>query len=385
MTTSRRAKSRAVKRKGATKIRPINIMISSRNLAAFPAGETTTLSELRREIKAKLEAATLFGHPLFNVWINEDAPAATAAAWDECMLRVDQADILLVIYDGSAGWAAGAGDMGICHGEFQRAYSRTPAKVLVIRAGSEEDIKSYTSERDQRFQEDVNRADRFRGQGNSFEDVLNEVEQAIAHQVAELVTLAASEGRRNHFHLGEALEWSKLDYRAREERICTVLESAIKQNGGEVMVPRNATLDIDGEKVLFCLHAVPGSMSIGAAREMIGRPFLRDHEQISALKLAVGPVHLIGCNRTATETQAASLLGFPDATIVSAPFGIYVADEVQKVQFVLLTNCRDDATTRLALQKLVTWLTQSGEAAAMVTRGASRKRIVNAIAAEIKH
>ena len=35
-------------------------------------------------------------------------------------------------------------------------------------------------------------------------------------------------------------------------------------------------------------------------------------------------------------------LGFAEATIVNAPFGIYVADDVLKMQFVYFTNCRDD-------------------------------------------
>jgi hypothetical protein len=58
-----------------------------------------------------------------------------------------------------------------------------------------------------------------------------------------------------------------------------------------------------------------------------------------------GPVHLIGCHKTATETQATRLLGFPDATVVSTPFGVYVADNLQKVQLAFIGNCRDEANT----------------------------------------
>jgi hypothetical protein len=76
------------------------------------------------------------------------------------------------------------------------------------------------------------------------------------------------------------------------------------------------------------------------------------------------------------------LLGFPDATVVAAPFGIYVADDVQKVQFVLLSNCRDETATRHALQRFIEWLDVAGEAADLVERARSRKRIVLAIAKE---
>jgi hypothetical protein len=76
-------------------------------------------------------------------------------------------------------------------------------------------------------------------------------------------------------------------------------------------------------------------------------------------------------------------LGFPDATIVNAPFGIYVADNAQKIQFVLLSNCRDETATRYALQRFMEWLEEAEEASALVEHAASRKRIVQAIAKEV--
>jgi hypothetical protein len=59
-----------------------------------------------------------------------------------------------------------------------------------------------------------------------------------------------------------------------------------------------------------------------------------------------GPVHLIACQRSVTESQALRQLGFPDVTVVSPPFGVYVVDEVQKVQLIFLANCRDPTSTR---------------------------------------
>jgi hypothetical protein len=106
-------------------------------------------------------------------------------------------------------------------------------------------------------------------------------------------------------------------------------------------------------------------------------------EHLSAMASAVGPVHVIGCHRVPTESQARSLLGFPDATIVNAPFGIYVADDVQKVQFVLLSNCRDETSTRQALQRFLDWLDQAGESSDLLKRAGSRKKIVATIAKEL--
>ena len=53
--------------------------------------------------------------------------------------------------------------------------------------------------------------------------------------------------------------------------------------------------------------------------------------------------------------------GFPDATVVSAPFGVFVADNIQKVQFAFIVNCRDEANTRHGVQRFFEWLAQTGE------------------------
>jgi hypothetical protein len=78
-----------------------------------------------------------------------------------------------------------------------------------------------------------------------------------------------------------------------------------------------------------------------------------------------------------------TLLGFPDATIVTGSFGVYVADNVQKIQLCLIANCRDDSSTRHELQKLFDWLEQSGEDALLAKRATSRARIVGVIAKEV--
>jgi len=124
-------------------------------------------------------------------------------------------------------------------------------------------------------------------------------------------------------------------------------------------------------------------MTVASAREMVGQPFLRDYESADLLKgERGGPIHLIACHRSVTEAQAAKQLGFPDATIVSPAFGVYVADNIQKIQMVFIANCRDETSTRHGVQRFFEWLEQSGEAKLLSDRAASRARIVQAIAAE---
>lgn len=77
------------------------------------------------------------------------------------------------------------------------------------------------------------------------------------------------------------------------------------------------------------------------------------------------------------------MLGFPDATVVSSEFGIYVADDVQKVQFVFLKNCRDESSLRHSQQRFFEWLDQTGESERLAKRAASRRKIIRAIATEL--
>lgn len=70
--------------------------------------------------------------------------------------------------------------------------------------------------------------------------------------------------------------------------------------------------------------------------------------------------------------------------MVSGSFGIYVADDVQKVQFVFLKNCRDETNLRHAQQRFFEWLEQTGEADLLAKRAASRLKIIKAIANELK-
>jgi hypothetical protein len=135
-------------------------------------------------------------------------------------------------------------------------------------------------------------------------------------------------------------------------------------------------------QVLLCGHAIAAAASVAAARELGGKPLLRDHLRIDATQRVQGPVHVIACFKSATEKQATDLLGFPDATVVPTTFGIYLVDDVQKVQACLLSNCRDEASTGFAVQRLAEWLAQSGEDRALLQRAQSRRRIVDAIRQE---
>jgi hypothetical protein len=165
-----------------------------------------------------------------------------------------------------------------------------------------------------------------------------------------------------------------------------VLRDAMRQRAGSSEDREHLFVRLGDVDVLCIPTAIPAALTVSAAREMVGQPFLRDHELSSVLsrrkRTCGGPVHVIACHKTATEAQAIRLLGFPDATVVSAPFGVFVADGVQKVQFAFIVNCRDESTTRHGAQRFFEWLAQTGEAALVAERAQARARIVAAVAKE---
>src|SRR5207248_1526723 len=67
----------------------VRVMLSSRVTDPIElGGRVATLSDVRRAIKAAIEAERLFGEQPFELWINEDAPAAEGSAdsWETQLL-----------------------------------------------------------------------------------------------------------------------------------------------------------------------------------------------------------------------------------------------------------------------------------------------------------
>ncbi len=361
-------------------------MLSSRCNDPFPLNSKSNLTDLRRELKAEIESAEVLGRKLFEVWINEDAPPAegTQDSWDTCLHAVRDCDVLIVLSNGNAGWAAGGQDIGICHAEYMEGLRSAQAKVRLVALPTVPDVKGAAGERNRRFQEYVSRQSPFRGgEVKNVADAKKRVLEALSDAVISLAQRGVKAGASTRFDVGAALDWTRLDFRQRKKAMESTLSAALSGLQGAKTLKGGSVVSLDGKDVAVIVHAIPASLSVAAARELIGRPFLEDHQRVALLASAHGPLHLIACHRGATETQATSLLGFPDATVVSGPFGVFVADDVQKVQFAFLANCRDDAQTRHASQRFFEWLQQTGEAALVARRAVSRARIVKVLAKEM--
>jgi hypothetical protein len=364
-------------------------MLSSRCNDTFPAGTATTLTGIRRELKTDIEAMEIAGRKAFEVWINEDANPAggTWDSWDVCIEAVKDCDILIVISNGNAGWANGSGDVGICHAEMMTGLSIAPAKVRLIALDNIAITKDAAAAiRNKRFQDELSKQSLFRGATvTSVNDLKTRVKEALHDAVIALVQAGVRDAAKGKYHSGAALDWSRLDFGARQAEMVRVLREALQARTESIEEAGKLIIKMDGRDVLVEPHAIPASLTVGPARELVGQPFLRDYQLEPNLRdKRGGPLHIIACHKTATESQAAKLLGFPDATLVTAPFGVFVADPIQKVQFAFLTNCRDEANTRHGLQRFMEWLSQTGEEKLLADRAQARARIVRVIAKEAK-
>ena len=107
----------------------VRVLVSSRNSEyETEAGGKFDLKALRQALKQEIEDARLFGEQIFDCWVNETEPTKSAARdlWDECVAEVRRAHVVLVLYNGDAGWTSNDEGIGICQAELQAAVACGP-------------------------------------------------------------------------------------------------------------------------------------------------------------------------------------------------------------------------------------------------------------------
>lgn len=361
----------------------VRVMISSRcRDYATSGGASFALQALRQRLKKRIDAETVFGERTFQCFTNEHEPAkaATSDVWEACLREIRRSHIVIALYNGDAGWSSELSDDGICHAELNEALYSGRGRTYIVQLPP---TAKPVDARDRRFRARFDKELQFTGPPATTEDAAFDlVLQTLAEATADLTRAGAGLIRKESYSLGEALDWSRLGYAERKATMEAACLAALVERSPAATGPvdgRHAVVHVGGADLLFCVHAIPAATSLSAARELVGRPFLADHVHLQAAPDAHGPVHVIACHRGATEKQATDLLGFPDATVVSTSFGVYVVDPVQRIQIVLLANCRDRTTTRYAVQRLFDWLDRSDQEEAMVMHAKSRARIVRVI------
>lgn len=373
------------KSKPASETQPLDVLLSSRCRDEFPDpdGKPVALEKVRRELKRRLEAITLGGRQVYRVWIHEDESDSNALVsnWEKCLEKSRAVDVFLALYNGRAGWLGANSParegVGICHAELEAAFNQAPSKVRCIFLNPP--VSCEAGSPDARFQDYVSGLNLPGAQVRHTGAVFDAAERLAAAIVLGLAREGVGINSSGGYYAGEALEWSRMNFQTRRERMTAAVAGLLRGRGGPQPSradDRLAVVAIRGVRVGFLCDGIPAALGIAAARELVGQPFLRDHERTGDWDAAIaGPVHLIACQKNVTESQALRQLGFPDAVVVAHPFGIYVADEAQKIQMAFIANCRDETTTRKGVQTFLNWLNEHGEVKRLVSRAQARRRL----------
>ena len=371
----------------------IEVMISSQCKEIFPdSTNSTTFSDIRKELKNKIESTRLFDKPIFKVWINEEtiSQPMTEDWWAVCKNEAKDCDIFISLYNGHAGSTLDGGDVGICEHELVTAHSHAPGKVRVIEIGDTTEERARTTDRnmqtlDNRFYSEIMKLGPFWSTAMNFVELEEQVKAVLFDVLIKLAEGGKRELSKGKAYLGLPLEWRRLNYIERKQAMERALRETIESSSNHRIVEGYLVEKIGEIEVLFIPSAIPDSMSVSQAREMVGQPFLDDYKLAPIMTGEFGgPVHIIACYAGATETQAKKLLGFPDATIIPAPFGVYVADNIQKIQFAFIAKCDSEVSTKTNYLEFIKWLKQGGEEKFLTERALSRAKIVRAIYDEYK-
>lgn len=375
-------------KKPLSETEPLQLMISSRCSDIIQYDEETkqTMGVLRAELKTRLEAIKLGRKQVFKVWIHEDESNAGAIIndWGACMEKSRNADVFIVLYNGRAGWLGNDSPVkdgtGICHAELSAAYDKAPAKVRSIQFVPL--VVASPGSGDGPFQKYVSALKIPGAQVKTGKEALERADELAAAIVLSLARDGVGVNSSGSYYAGEALTWSRMNFEKRRDAMTSVVVKLLRKRAVEkVKLPKAVAAIPLGESMIgFVCDSIPGSMGTAAARELVGQPFLKDHQHTQDWGAEIhGPVHLIACQKGVSETQAIRQLGFPDAVVVTAPFGVYVADDVQKIQMAFIANCRDETTTRVNVQEFLNWLSDHGESKYLVQRAASRRKISDLI------
>jgi hypothetical protein len=356
----------------------IKIFISSRvNSALTGIPGQYTLRDLREYLQEKLTAETFLGKQPLEVLINEKTFTGTLSmdAFTNCMKELRNAHIVIILYNGEAGWTISdnASANGICHEEAMVAMNEFSdmSYILDLRDFSTLPADGDASAANESYSRDISGSfpTMVRITAQNFEQLksrtLEQVEQyvltAIGKAMAAQKMLVAGSST-----FGATLDWSKLTYAERK----ILLEQKMK----EVFEPMAAF-----KRVLRSYHGIPDNMSVADARNMIGRPFLYEHTAIKGSGFTSGIIHLVAVYGNVTEGQAKGLVGYPDITVIKAPFGLYLWEKNMHIQLFFLKSCINPQTVKTRYSEVSNWLNASREQANIIKRAGCRYAILDTI------
>jgi len=366
--------------------RKIKVMISSRCSDLVSIGtKTISYTDLRKYLLEELEKEQMLNQDLFDVVISEYiVEPAGETSWNTCIKEIVDSDIVLVWFTGHEGYKDPGKSIGICYAEYIEAIQSNPSKVFILDFRKLKLLYADKNEipnavkKDSDFAKEIIRRDKWLqrvelDKCKTLDDLKSEVLRKSYELIFAAVTnfiISGSTTLRQTTHVfGEGLLWNKLNYTFRQQTIKYYVEKTVNK----FIVEEDFKL----LKNTFISHAIPDAMSVVEAREMVGRPFLNDLEHLP--KVNIGPIHIIGVYKNATERQLRDVIGHQDVAIIQEDFGFYVWDLVNHIQLVYIINCKDPEVTTLQTQAFFTWLRVQDETQWIIDRARRRKEILKTI------
>jgi len=356
----------------------INIFLSSKVTPVFENLDVNDFSfgDLRNFLKTELESQKYFGKRLFKIVMNEEGFEANfdKDAFDACIQAVEDSDIILILYNGDAGWAPKRDKTanGICHEEYLIAVNEHASMTFAVNLTKYFENTKYDKDqikRNSKFYSDTDNLYRFKeySEAETVDELKKYTLRLVIGYISKSIDLAFIAKKQldaNNIVFGKTLEWHKLTY---PQRIAEI-----------------KTLSTDSFSDIFpstiCLyHAIPDKLSVSDARNSLGRPFLYEDHELKGTSHTKGVVHFVTAYGNATETQVKNLIGFPDITLIKTPFGFYLWEQTTQVQYIVISKCINPNVINTRKQQIVNWLKASKEKRNINIRSAERFKILKVI------
>jgi len=360
----------------------LRVMLSSRCDTCFPDVDGKPLTEIRRELKSHLQQAFFFDMPLFEVWINEDEPAVPTdvTTLERCTREAREADIVIVLWNGSAGFIDTDAGIGICHAEAAAAMNHSPSKVVVIKLASD-NHRNPPRQADTNFNDFMQRKRVFRKSASNERELRMAVETVLREAVVNLAIRGNVSARHGASDSGQALAWKVLDQVARADRMAATMRAYFKESPCATARGEDLFLQLESVPVLLRFHGLAESSSNASAREKVGKPFLQDRDLVQTIgQDEGGPFHIIACYRDVTRKQAEWYFSHDDVNMFELDCGILISDRVHHSQIALLRQCFDETTTTHRVQQFMDWLNINRERHGLDWRALARANVSRKLA-----
>jgi hypothetical protein len=361
-----------------------SVFISSRNLDPIVINGVPgeNLTDVRLFLKTELEKELFMDEKFLLVEINETfGMDGTENSYNICMQHAGESDLVIVLYNGEAGWGPDGNGIGICHAELDAAFQASSKKVAMIDISKFSPVPVATGEaliRNIAFKNYYTKLNRFNNplKLTKAQQTPDGFRNALLHSIKNVISrhFAARIAHSNMYYAmsannAVAKDWKQLNYEPRSAQMKQALS-------------RLAEKDILFEHVLKISHAIPDKMSVPDAKSYTGRPFLIDQDEVTkkgVLATATGPLHFIAVFGPATESQVKAIIGYPDISVIKDDFGYYLWEQHMHIQLVVLTECTTPVAIATKFQLFQTWATGNDETEKINNRAKARSHILRSI------